>query len=304
MPVALEELAGDPVVTPELLASAEVHLVEIAPKFPARQLRILARRVLDVIAPDISEAAEARALEVEERRAEEALNLSFIPSPEGLVGVTEVRFRAPDAVVGRLRTYLEAITAPRAAALTPEDVRAAAFERRPYSRRMGEAFCVLLEALNPGKLPMHGGTATTVMVTIPLADLCKELGAASISTGTDGDLRITAREARRLACTASIIPVVLGGQSEILDLGRSSRLFTAAQHRAMALRDRTCRAEGCTVPAAWCEAHHFEAPWSRGGKTDLDDGRLFCRWHHQRAHDDRYLHSQLPKGDVRFARRR
>jgi hypothetical protein len=71
----------------------------------------------------------------------------------------------------------------------------------------------------------------------------------------------------------------------------------------MALRDGGCRAEGCTIPAAWCEAHHHRQPWSRGGGTDLANGRLLCCWHHHRAHDDRYLTHLLPNGDIRFRRR-
>jgi hypothetical protein len=71
----------------------------------------------------------------------------------------------------------------------------------------------------------------------------------------------------------------------------------------MALRDGGCRAEGCSIPAAWCEAHHSRDPWSRGGKTNLADGQLLCSWHHHRAHDDRYLTQRLPHGDVRYRRR-
>ncbi|MGL5810133.1 MAG: HNH endonuclease signature motif containing protein, partial [Nocardioides sp.] len=105
-------------------------------------------------------------------------------------------------------------------------------------------------------------------------------------------------------CTAGIIPLVLGGTSEPLDLGRKQRLFTPAQRRAMAVRDRTCRAVGCDIPAPWCEAHHAKEPWSRGGKTNLADGKLLCQFHHQRAHDPAYHHAELPGGDVRFHRRR
>jgi len=70
------------------------------------------------------------------------------------------------------------------------------------------------------------------------------------------------------------------------------------------VRDRVCRAQGCEVPAAWCEAHHFGRPWAEGGKTDLAAGKLLCSWHHHRAHNERYLHVELPNGDVRFHRRR
>jgi hypothetical protein len=138
-----------------------------------------------------------------------------------------------------------------------------------------------------------------VFVTVSLEQLRAELGAGDL-IGAD---RLTASEVRRLACTASIIPAVLGGKSEILDLGRGARLFDKAQRKALRLRDRRCRAEGCTVPAPWCEAHHKQ-PWSTGGRTDLADGILFCNFHHHRAHDDRYLRTDLPTGDVRFHRRR
>ena len=96
---------------------------------------------------------------------------------------------------------------------------------------------------------------------------------------------------------------MLGGRSEVLDLGRAARLFKPAQRKAMIIRDRECRAEGCTIPAAWCEAHHWGKPWSRGGRTDLKDGLLLCSWHHHRAHDDTFAASRMPNGDVRFSRR-
>jgi hypothetical protein len=71
----------------------------------------------------------------------------------------------------------------------------------------------------------------------------------------------------------------------------------------MAIRDQTCRAEGCEIPAAWCEAHHGGVPWATGGRTDLADGVLLCSWHHHRAHDHRYDQRRLPGGDLRFTRR-
>ncbi|WP_162598682.1 hypothetical protein [Nocardioides gilvus] len=62
----------------------------------------------------------------------------------------------------------------------------------------------------------------------------RDLGVATIDNGTPGDGfdTLTAAQAR-LACTARIIPAVLGGDSEILDLGRGQRLFTKAQRRAL-----------------------------------------------------------------------
>jgi hypothetical protein len=164
--------------------------------------------------------------------------------------------------------------------------------------RLGRAFCSLLEHWDPHRLPIHGGAATTIMVTLDLDALRTEVGIAL----TDAGEPITAAEARRLACTAGIIPAVLGTDSQPLDLGRTTRLFTAAQRTAMALRDQTCRAEGCQIPATWSEAHHL-TPWTHGGRTDLDSGILLCSWHHHRAHDPTYTSHRLPNGDLRFHRR-
>lgn len=170
----------------------------------------------------------------------------------------------------------------------------------PIGRKRGQAFAALLEALDPSRLPDHGGDATTVIVTVTLEALQQRLAAAGVVTGDQG--RISAGQARRLACSAAIVPAVLGSAGQVLDLGRATRLFSTAQRKALRLRDGRCRAEGCTVPAGWCDAHHWQ-PWSSGGPTDLDNGVLLCSYHHHRAHDDRYLHQRLPNGDVRYARR-
>ena len=286
---ALDALPGER-LEPEVLAKAEAHLVAEAAHRGPRELRVLGRQILEVVAPEVHEHEEGRRLDAEERRARERTSLSSSNLGDG---TTRFVIRIPDAAAARLRTYLEAFTAPRHRGPGEGD-------RMPMTRRLGEAFCSLLEATDPRRLPVHGGDATTVIVTIPLEDLTRELSAAGLSVGE----RISAAEARRLACTAQIVPAVLGTRSEVLDLGRSSRLFKPAQRKAMVIRDRECRAEGCTVPASWCEAHHWGRPWHRGGRTDLEDGMLLCSWHHHRAHDPTYDADRLPDGDVRFRRRR
>jgi hypothetical protein len=88
---------------------------------------------------------------------------------------------------------------------------------------------------------------------------------------------------RRLACDAQLIPMVLGGDSELLDLGHGERYFTPAQRRAVARRDGHCTYPACTRPAAWCDIHHLRW-WSRGGRTDLDNAALLCERHHTLVH--------------------
>ena len=280
----------------EIVATAEEQLVEYARTYRPSDLRRLARHILDVVAPEVADAEEAKRLEQEEQRAREECRLTLRPTGEGTTRVTGL---LPDSVADRLRNYLESFTSPRKqqGALGGEE------DRIPYPRRLGQAFCSLLEHLDPENLPRHGGDATTVMVTIPLEHIQTELATAGYLGGSAsaiGDLSAT--EARRLACTANIIPVVLGGKGEILDLGRSRRLFSPAQRKALALRDKQCREERCTVPARWCEAHHL-VPWSLGGTTDLEHGILGCSHHHHMLHDPRFTHEILLNGDIRFHRR-
>jgi hypothetical protein len=89
---------------------------------------------------------------------------------------------------------------------------------------------------------------------------------------------------RKLACDAQVIPALLGSDGQPLDLGRSTRTFTAAQRRALGLRDGPgCAFPGCDRPIAWCDAHHI-VHWSDGGHTDLTNGVLLCAHHHTLIH--------------------
>jgi len=94
-----------------------------------------------------------------------------------------------------------------------------------------------------------------------------------------------------------------GVGSEVLDLGRLSRVFNESIKRALSLRHDSCAAEGCVRPFAWCELHHPHA-WSKGGVTSLDNALPLCGHHHRRAHDRAYDLSVLASGEVRSRYRR
>ena len=279
---ALDDLPAD--LDPDLRTRAEEHLVGQAAQFCPRDLKVLGRRVLEVLAPDVAEAHEAKLLAKEEQEAWDKAAITHRRLGNGLSKATVT---LPDAVMDRWLTHLHAFTSPR------RDKAAG-----PYPRRLAHAFTALLEHIPDGWLPQHGGTNTTVVVTIDHDQFRQDLATAGLTTGTP----ITACEARRLACGAGILPAVLDGRSHPLDLGRNRRLFSSAQRKALALRDRHCRAEDCDVPAAWCEAHHTK-PWNTGGRTDLADGLLLCPFHHHRAHDTRYDLTRMSNGGVRFHRR-
>ncbi len=308
-------------VAPSTVALAEAHLVAYAGEFGPKELGRLGRRILDVVAPEIAEQAEADRLADLEQNAAERTRLTMRRQGDG---TTRISGLVPDAIGTRLATYLEAFANPRqqqggssnadgntgrATGGNAGGNAADPVARLPYPRRLGQALCQFLEAVDPTRLPVHGGDATTVIVTIPLASLQAQLGAADLLgaglvPGDDltGD-RITAAQARRLACTAKILPAVLGGDSLPIDLGRAKRLFTPAQRKALLIRDQTCRAEGCDTPGTWCDAHHTD-PWHAGGPTDLANAVLLCSHHHHRVHDTGYRTDRLPNGDLRFHRRR
>ena len=88
---------------------------------------------------------------------------------------------------------------------------------------------------------------------------------------------------RRITCDAGIIPILLGSDSEPLDVGRKTRTIPTALRRALEQRDGGCTWEGCDAPLSWCDAHHI-IHWIHGGHTSLNNCRLLCRTHHTATH--------------------
>jgi hypothetical protein len=141
----------------------------------------------------------------------------------------------------------------------------------------------LLTVLGRGVTSPDGVPTTSkarVMVTIPLTVLQKQTEQAGLTL--TGDL-LPAATLRKLACSAELIPAVLGTDSEILDLARPIRYASPGQLTALYHRDRHCTYPGCTIPAQWCDAHHVTW-YSRGGKTYYLNLALLCGRHHTLVH--------------------
>ncbi|GAB3547311.1 hypothetical protein GCM10027404_09080 [Arthrobacter tumbae] len=141
-------------------------------------------------------------------------------------------------------------------------------------------------ALAGDGLPATGGHRPQVMVTINYRDLLNDMSDLA-DNGHDGHSvfaqQLSARSIRKLACDADILPLVLGGKGQVLDIGRTQRLFPPHLRRALVARDKGCAFPDCTTPATWCEAHHT-IPWATGGTTNLNHGVLLCSWHHHQIH--------------------
>jgi hypothetical protein len=284
---------------------AEAHLVRAAGEFDHQALKVLGRRVFEVIDPDAADLAEGARLEAEEAAAARATYLQLSANPDGS---HSGRFKIPALHAAMLTKMLHAFTNPSHRHSTGADQPAAdqpgSGERARVSRpeRLGEAFCRLLERVPADRLPLAGGMSASVVVLLDYDRLLSGLGTAALDTGQP----ISAAAARQLACEAGIVPAVwrraLGSASVVLDLGRRTRLHTEAQRTALTIRDRGCSTVGCDRPAAWCHAHH-DQPWSQGGPTSVANGRLLCAFHHGKAHSPGYQTTQLPTGQVQFHRR-
>jgi hypothetical protein len=257
------------------LAGLEQVLLDYAPTLTTRELGRLCRQLVERYDPDGAEPRE------EELRAKSGVRV--IHGRDGLT--TWIVTMHPEAA-GLITTAVDARTAPRRqpSFLDSTELDPAIDDSRSLAQKRLDA----LEAIASESLAADegqvGGTAVTILVTMTLESLVSGLGSAQIE-GVDEP--ISAQTARRLAADASLIPIVLGGDGQPLDVGRSCRLFTEAQRRALAVRDGGCIWPGCDAPPGWCEVAHL-VPWSHNGPTDLANGALMCRFHHRRFDNDRW----------------
>jgi hypothetical protein len=177
-----------------------------------------------------------------------------------------------------VRSALSLLAAPRPTTDVEVDLRTAA-------QRDADALVELAQrALDSGELPTEGGQRPQVMVTVSLPVLQGRIGTASLALGGP----INAETARRIACDAELIPVVLGPRGEPLNVGCASRTVPAAIRRAVILRDGGCAFPGCAfpgcaVPARWCDIHHI-IHWADHGPTSIDNCITLCGRHHRLVH--------------------
>ncbi|MGZ5295844.1 MAG: DUF222 domain-containing protein, partial [Actinomycetota bacterium] len=170
--------------------------------------------------------------------------------------------------------------------------------RSPAQRRADALGEICRQWLDRGERPSVAGERPHVTVTVAS-------DALRADTGATGELDhagpIDAEVARRLACDASIMRVVLSGSSQPLDLGRRTSVIPPAMRRAVIVRDRHCRFPGCDRPHTWCDAHHA-VHWADGGPTALPNLLLLCRRHHRLVHQPGAFRLELLDGRPVFKR--
>lgn len=104
---------------------------------------------------------------------------------------------------------------------------------------------------------------------------------------------------QRLLCAGRVRTALHDANGNVLDVGRSHRLVTERQYRALIRRhDGTCAHPGCPNTRD-LHAHHLRH-WLHGGRTDMANLILLCARHHTPHHDGAYTITALPDGRHRF----
>jgi Domain of unknown function (DUF222) len=238
-------------LTPDLQA-AEQQIAGLATMFTPSELRHLGAQLLDRLDQDGAEP---------DHREPEPVNELFL-TPDRVHGGGRLKGRFDQAHYDLIATVLDTKAAP----LTSHD-------HRPLEQRqaeaMAEAFGWVADHADRDLLPEAGGNRPHINIHIRLQDLQNRARAACLDYGGT----LTPAQLRWLCCDACIIPVVLDGAGQPLDVGRLRRTIPDGLRRAVAARDRGCAHPGCDRPISWCEIHYVVA-WEQGGEPKLSKAAL------------------------------
>jgi hypothetical protein len=245
------------------MAAALPDLIEAAKRNTPDSLRPKINDVRHALAP--AQLADREKLLYEQR----SLSMTSTADDAGVGS-----WRLPQGMQEIVLTAIHAFSSP-----------ATGDDRSPAQRRADALVTICEQVLNGGTAPETGGVRPHVSVLVSLETLEQRAGAPAASYGFES--AASDEWARRMCCDAGISRIIADAKGEILDSGRTTRTFTAAQRRAVIARDRHCVWPGCVAPAAWCEVHH-RVHWIDHPETSVDNGVLMCGRHHDRVHVHRH----------------
>ncbi len=247
------------------VVAAEKQLTTKAPGLTAEQFRAVVRR----------HSSWLRANSAEERQ-KQLVSERFLVIKEQSDGSVDLRARFDPATAAPIRAAFDSMVKD-ALRKRREGDNIAEDTRTPGQVRADAMATFARHMLGCEEAPTR--PTTTVQVRIGFEEMCTGLGAGEIE---GGDGLVPAGRLRQVAVDAEYLPMVLGGASEVLDLGRKRRMFSTAQRTALLERDGGCAM--CGAPPSHCEAHHIEW-WNRdGGKSDLANGVMLCVACHHIVH--------------------
>jgi len=242
---------------PDLYPNAEV-LLEICGDTAAETRQILDYWFHTADQPRVQ-------LELETQLARRRFEVTRKPN-----GMLEGDFALPTMAGDTLLTAIDTLMPPPATD-----------DERTTSQRRADALEDLARSyLDGSQTPVVGGERPHVTVHVDLDALAGRAG--GLHETEDGCV-LDVETIRQLACDATVTRVVFGPGSEVLDVGRKTRVIPAALRRAVIARDRHCTRPGCSRPPHWCDVHHIIS-WANGGDTIITNLSLLCRYHHTLTH--------------------
>lgn len=246
-------------LTPAQWAGVEEQLAAKAEAYTPSELHAWGVQLVEVLDQDGAEPDDRPPAQTNE------LHLTRLASGGG-----RIKGRFDDAAMfDAIATVIDTHARPR----TSDDDRLA-------GQRQAEALAdVCGYVLDHGDVPECGGHRPHVNVLIRLDDLQNRARAACLDFGG----AVSPESLRMLACDAAVVPVVLNGKGQPLDVGRATRTIPDGLRRAVAARDRGCAHPGCDRTPSWSEVHHIHE-WELGGETRLSNLVMLCRVHHRQVH--------------------
>jgi Domain of unknown function (DUF222)/HNH endonuclease len=246
-------------LSPEDWATAEAQLAGWACDYTPTELHNWGKALIETLDQDGAEPDDRPPAQVNE------LFLTRLPDGGG-----KIKGRFDDAAMfDAIATVIDAHAKP----LTADDDRSA-------GERQAEALAeVCGHVLDHGDVPECGGRRPQLNVLVRLEDLQSRARAACLDFGGT----VSPESLRMLCCDAAVVPIVMDGAGQPLDVGRIKRTIPDGLRRAVAARDRGCAHPGCDRPVSWTECHHI-LPWEHGGETKLSNLVLLCKIHHRLIH--------------------
>ena len=259
------------------LSSDEAELMlrvseQVPDKYPAAEGVLLelvgdgfdeTKRLLDYWRHDVD--AEGVVLDLEDQLRRRRFDVTREAN-----GMVSGEFALPRLEGESLLTALEALMPPPAS----DDSRNASQRRADALGDLARSF------LDGAGTSTIGGERPHLSVHVDLAALDGQAGGLH---ETEEGVVLEVETVRQIACDASVSRIVFGAGSEVLDVGRKSRVVPAGMRRAVVARDRHCVAPRCRRSARWCDVHHIIS-WADGGETAVANLCLLCRYHHTLLH--------------------
>jgi len=253
----------------EMIANIEPQLVDMARIAQPFELRKAVDRMVEAFDGDGGAASDAAEYAKNHLTFDQTFNGRFEPHGSVDAESGEIITAALEAEMATLRHRNDVCPAPnlRAEALTSICRWYLAHHDNGRPRRRGQHHLGIIADLSE------------------LAGTNEELLAAVRAEAAHGS-RLSRSTLERLACDCKFSRILTDGASQILDVGRDTRVVSIAMWNALVARDKHCQWAGCTMPPGFCEAHHIWY-WTNGGPTNLAKLKLLCWYHHrqQHAHD-------------------